>query len=284
MNEKNLNQNPKNDKCTIDITSIVDCNIYLRDINKKEIPIGSVAYYLDTQRHSCDPKKIIKYGIVKEHFPSAIILQLLERPDIRYIEGVSVNDFETPSEWRKLPKGWNGSFNFFEEETEKLPDSEEFKEHNDIRRPENILWLYQNGYLVNAQDNSHRKFTVEINKSLGWRIVDEIPKFDEFHPDFISLSYANVYSTYEEAQRIRDKDYAQYYAQSEMSDYEWAVYQIDNALDKWAGTYCITETEKNKCREWLLEQKNVEDINVRIYCGNIQWKYSKNKKWLNIVI
>lgn len=30
--------------------------------------------------------------------------------------------------------------------------------------------------------------------------------------------------------------------------------------------------------------KNVEDIETRLFGGNVQWKYWKNKKWLNIEV
>ena len=50
----------------LDITSVINTNEYLTDINKKEIPIGSVVYYLDTNRYS-NGMKVIKYGIVEEH-------------------------------------------------------------------------------------------------------------------------------------------------------------------------------------------------------------------------
>jgi hypothetical protein len=29
----------------------------------------------------------------------------------------------------------------------------------------------------------------------------------------------------------------------------------------------------------LLELKNVEDIETRVYDGGVQWKYWKNKRW-----
>ena len=40
-----------------------------------------------------------------------------------------------------------------------------------------------------------------------------------------------------------------------------------------------SDKERIKYREWILGMKNVVDIETRIFDGNVQWKYWKNKKW-----
>ena len=54
-----------------------------------------------------------------------------------------------------------------------MPKSKEIDVHSDISKPENIIWLYKNDYLVNVQNNSYRQFRTEVNKHYGWRIVDD---------------------------------------------------------------------------------------------------------------
>ena len=44
----------------------------------------------------------------------------------------------------------------------------------------------------------------------------------------------------------------------------------------------FTDEEVKQYRDWLLAMSNVEDVETRIFSGNIQWKYWKNKKWNNI--
>lgn len=39
---------------------------------------------------------------------------------------------------------------------------------------------------------------------------------------------------------------------------------------------CIKRKKKSR---WMLGMKNVEDIEIRIFGGSLQWKYWKNKKW-----
>lgn len=59
------------------------------DINRKNIPVGSVVYYI--QNHSTIPNKpIIKFGIVEEHYASEIALKLYEIVDTRTINGIPI--------------------------------------------------------------------------------------------------------------------------------------------------------------------------------------------------
>ena len=63
-----------------------------------------------------------------------------------------------------------------------------------------------------------------------------------------------------------------------MTDYEWAVYQIDRTL----STSLYDETRKMEVREILLGMDKVEDIETRFSFGGIQWKYCDNKRWNDI--
>lgn len=60
--------------------------------------------------------------------------------------------------------------------------------------------------------------------------------------------------------------------------------QIDKTLGFWQRKTDATDEEMNAYRKWILDMKNVEDIETRIFDGNIQWKYEKNKKWNNITL
>lgn len=277
----------------IDIESIIDKNEYLNDINRKEIPIGSVVYFLENSR-KFSGRKAINFGIVEEHYPNTIVLHLIEPLDMRRIYGIPVKDFKTPTRWQKLPKGWSYNTQLFTIELENpLLSSITMKEANqisqgypfgiDIRDKERILQLYKEGRLVNVEDNDHAHFESEINKRYGWRIIRKYP-ITEHHPYYISVDFRNVFTNYAEAKAEVDKIDAEIKRKSELSEYDWTVELIDEKLDLWAGLYYKTNEEKQKCRDWLLSRDNVEDIEVRIAHGGIQWKYLKNKKWLSIVV
>ena len=58
--------------------------------------------------------------------------------------------------------------------------------------------------------------------------------------------------------------------------------KIDNILGRWKFLNGATNEDVEIYRNWILSLKNVEDVDVRIWQNNIQWKYWKNKRWNNI--
>lgn len=253
------------------------------DINRKEFPIGSVVYYIKMR-----PYELIRFGqyevafgIVEDHYPGTVCVQLYEPFDRREINGIPIKQFETPSKWQKLPKGWTYNTELFKLSFTK-PSDKWFKEFR-LDNPEHILEAIKDGSLVKVQENDHAHIETEIDKNKGWRIVRNYP-FGEYHPTYESISFHEIYATYQEAKDVIDKIEAERKRQAELSDYEWSVEQIDHDLDRWARFYSIPDDIKQKYRQWLLSRDNVEDIETRVAEGGIQWKYDKNKKWMNIVI
>lgn len=99
-----------------------------------------------------------------------------------------------------------------------------------------------------------------------------------------SIRPDKVYFTYQEAKAEVEEYLTEFRRQAALSDYEWAVEEIDKTLNHWKKFQDATDEEVNVYRDWLLSMKNVEEIETRISLGNIQWKYEKNKKWNNIVL
>ena len=60
--------------------------------------------------------------------------------------------------------------------------------------------------------------------------------------------------------------------------------QINNTLDRWAAFYSIANEQKKLVFDFITSLPKLEDIEIRISLGNIQWKYWKKKKWNNIEI
>lgn len=69
-----------------------------------------------------------------------------------------------------------------------------------------------------------------------------------------------------------------------MSDYEWSVFLINKELNRWQNIYSISNEIIEKYRNFLLNLDDVENIEVRIYGSDIQWKRFKNSRWANIEI
>ena len=81
---------------------------------------------------------------------------------------------------------------------------------------------------------------------------------------------------------VVDENIAEFKRRASLTDYEWAVEKIDNILGKWKFLNGATNDDVEIYRNWILSLKNVEDVDVRIWQNNIQWKYWKNKRWNNI--
>jgi hypothetical protein len=258
------------------------------DINRKNIPVGSVVYYI--QNHSTIPNKpIIKFGIVEEHYASEIALKLYEIVDTRTINGIPIKELKTPSKWYKLPKGWSYDTKLIEYGTnfkERFPDYPKNPKDIKINEPDSILAAIDAGLLVPIDENDHCNIETEITKE-GWRIVRNYSTYQSFNfggysnwvPSWISLYFHDVYSTYEEAKAVVDAKEAEFKRQSELSDYDWSVEQIDKSLNRAVTFGYITEEQSGNFMKRLLELKNVEDIETRVYDGGVQWKYWKNKRW-----
>lgn len=249
------------------------------DINKKDIPIGSVAYFVDKFKYQVPGHTWgVSFGIVEEHYTTEVCLQLLEPRDTRLIDGVPISECPYVGPWRKLPKGWSCDTKLFIESNSgplELPDAKD---------PDAILNAYKSGILVNVQDNRHVVARAEVDKHHGWRLKLEELQHTFGPQSYVSVPFSLVYQTYDEAKAIVDAEYAEFDRQASLSDYDWSVEQIDRKLDHWAHLYGISDDVKETCRNRLLDFDHVEDLEVRTFKGNLEWKYFKNSRWTALKI
>lgn len=247
-----------------------------QNLNPKSFPVGSVVYFLKNKKGSSE--KMIDFGTVIEHYCSEIAIQLYESVDFRFINGVPVKDFQTPSPWQKLPKNWSWDTKLFEVKfilTDKMKDRE-----FDIKDKDNILGLIQDNLLVKPSENDHANFRSEVDSKCGWRIVREYGS--EWYSDYISLPFYEVYGTYDEAQVELDAILEENQRQAALTDLEWSIEQIDHNLNKWAYLYSITPEAKKQVRDRLMALDDLEDVVTRVAGGYIEWKYDRNRRWLRI--
>lgn len=242
----------------------------------EKFPIGSIVYYIT---HKYD----ISFGIVIAHFAGEVMLQKYDVNSPRIINGIPEKDFETPSRWYKLPKGWTYNTKLLNIEYEKFDYIQGvYHEKNLImNNPDNIRKLIDNGVLIKVNDKDYCSFETEIDRKNGWRIIR---KYDitNYHPSTVTVRFDKVYSLYAEAKKIIDNIRAEWKRQAALSDREWSIEQIDKTLNHWQQVYRISDEQKQKCRDWIMELKNIEDVEIRLSQGYIQWKYLKNKKWSTI--
>lgn len=247
------------------------------NINRKQFDTGDIVYFIRKDSF----RWYVSFGTVEEQYTSEICIQLYEFPDNRRINGIPVNDFRTPTEWKKLPKGWTYNTELFEMAWDTRP-----KELIDLRinRKADLLKAIRLGFLVKVQNIDHCTFEAEIDGKNGWRIVRKYPSTVRANLSYISVDFHDAYSTYEDANEVIEKRDAELRMQAEMSDYDWSVMQIDETLSRWAALYSKPDEEKEKYRAWLLQLDDIEDVVTRCSVEGLQWKYEKGKKWMTIVL
>lgn len=260
------------------------------NINRKILPIGSVCYYVD--KYAVDPisrnnKWRVAFGTIEEHYIDTVAIQLYELRDMRLVNGVPINEFKTPTEWQKLPKGWTYSIKLFDithaEFSSEYLDADTLKEIIvKWNNPDNVLEAIQSGVLVKVQDNDHCTINAEIDSHKGYRLRREYPMWRPSPRTCESIHYNDVYATYDEAEKVVKCHEEQLKKMAEMTDLEWSIATIDNTLNHWTAICQISEIEKEKIRNFLMNLENLEDVEVRLSSCRIEWKYWKEKRWKSI--
>lgn len=245
----------------------------------KSCPVGRILYYI----HKHGMKWDVQWGEVVSLWADGIILKKYEVVDTTIINAIPKAEFKTPSPYHKIPKNWFPSTDLIKKQysVRHKPLEKAFPEAIglSVRKPEDVKKLIEIGLLIPVSDYDYGILETDFDRSLGWRVIRTY-KRDEYHPETLTLKYTDVYYTYEEAEAEIKAYKQEIKRQSELSDLEWSIEQIDNALNKVPN---LTDEKRAEYRKWILSQKDVEDIAVRYTSfGGIQWKYDKLKTWHTI--
>ena len=238
---------------------------------------GDIVYWC---HHGGNADYSVHYGMVSDQFLDAVVIDYLEPMERRTINGIPIDEFEDNS-YHKLPRGWTYNTSLFDLNFAEA-DEGYMNFMFDIKNPQNIKEAYDKGYLVKADTVFHGNVEAEITKE-GYRIVKKYPYW-RHRITYVSIVPDKVYFTFDEAQKEVDENITEFYRQASLSDYDWSVEQIDKTLSKWKYMVSASDLEVQEIRNFLLGMKNVEDIETRLFGGCVQWKYWKNKKWMNIEV
>ncbi len=239
---------------------------------EKKFKQGDIVYWC----HNTNGHYIVKYGMVDEQFSDAVVIDYLVPRERRLVNGIPIDEFESETKYKKLPKGWTWDTKLYNM-TYSVLSTEEKDYLWNISKPETIKEAYEKGYLVKDSTIFHGNIEDEITNQ-GYRIVKKYPMW-KHHIDHVSIRPDKVYFTYETAFEEADKLNKEIKRQASLTDYEWSVEQIEQILWRWKALSGSSEEEMNMYKEWLLNMENVEDIETRIYGGQIQWKYADKKRW-----
>ena len=239
---------------------------------EKRFNQGDIVYWCHQHGHEYS----VHYGMVDEQFSDAVCIDYLALKENRRVNGIPINEFQSEERYKKLPKGWSYDTRLYEITYDKIEGYSEYR----IDNPEDIKQAYEKGLLVKDNTIFHGVIDTDITKE-GYKIVKKYPQW-EHHFSHVSVRPDKVYFTYAEAEKEVDENIAEFQRQANLSEYDWSVEDIDKTLDRYINISGKTDRVREQYRSWLLGMKNVEDIETRIFGGEVQWKYWKNKKWNNI--
>lgn len=234
---------------------------------------GDIVYWCSREGH----KFSVKWGMVDEQFDRSVVyVDYLSPKETRLVNGIPMNEFKNEDKFNKLPKGWSYDTRLYE-----ITNTDELKGVPfDITSPECIKNLYNEGLLVKDPTLFHGIIDVEINNQ-GYRLRKTYPMYHS-HISSISIYPDKLHDNYADAKKEVDDNIAELHRQADLSDYDWSVEQIDMTLNRWQGLYDVSDLNKTEYRDWLLSMDNIEELEIRLYEGDIQWKYDRLKRWSNI--
>lgn len=240
---------------------------------EKRFNQGDIVYWC---HHGGNADYSVHYGMVDEQFSDSVVIDYIVPRERRRVDGIPIDEFYSEQRYRKLPKGWTYNTKLFKLTCDDFtPEEKEFV--LDISKPKTLKEAYDKGYLVKDNTIFHGVIEAEITKD-GFRIVKKYPMW-QHHIDHVSIRPDKVYFTYEEAKKEVDENIAEFHRQANLSDYDWSVEQINKTLKRWQIINATSDKEVKAYRDWLLGMKDVENIETRIFGGQIQWKYWKNTRW-----
>lgn len=261
-------------------------------INHYEFPNGSVAYYIS---HRGFGHSTVEFGIVEENYTDSAVLHLYAFPNVRCVDGIPWDHYETPSEWRRIPKSGKllGEIlcdclsqrttiqypPIFEENTaliqrivtRTVPDT----------LSEDVLEAVRKGLLV-SQETIRTAVPETETDSRGCYRITANWRNAPYKPEWITLSLNELFHTFREAQAEIDRQKQEAERLYNLSDYDFSVEDIDHTLNRWRTIYHIPDETVQETRQMLLSLPQVEDIVTRLYMGRFQWKYDRNRSWKDI--
>ena len=251
---------------------------------KEQFQIGDIVYWCGYDE---EKGRSVRYGIIDEIYRrdsdngiERVIVDYLTTKSYRKINGIPIDEFESEARYRKLPKNWSYDTRLFDD-TEDIPaDVRKRYQEIDWTNPQDILAAYNDGILVKKKDNPYRRIKADITKK-GFRIV-ETYEWDSNQATHTTLQWYEIHPTYAEVKAEVDAYRAELKRQSELSDEEWAIEQIDKELAKWKSIHSISDDRFEYARNQVLSLESIENVDVRILGGLIQWtRWKRDAKGLH---
>lgn len=101
---------------------------------EKRFEKGDIVYWCHSDGNG---RYSIKNGMVDEQFSDAVVIDYLTLRERRLVNGIPIDEFDSQTKYKKLPKGWTYNTRLFEITYSDLTE-EEVNYQIDIKNPETI--------------------------------------------------------------------------------------------------------------------------------------------------
>lgn len=262
------------------------------NLNPKDISVGRYVYFIRKRWN----RYYVMGGFVYDHYHDGIAIQCVTLPDRRMVKSVFTEEpvpfaeFPWRTDYAKLPKGWTWNTQLFEIFHRPLTEEESRVasiRQDDPDAPSRFAEAYQAGILVNVRDVEDFEIKSVIDKQ-GYYLVKDGKSYtfngDSRPIDTVMLSPCEVFLTYEGASEAVKEYEAELKAQAEMTDLEWAEFEIRKDVERWAALYHIQEADWRRTLEFLLNHKELENLETRLGNGTLLWRVYGKTRWNTIPI
>lgn len=246
--------------------------MYVSEINPKQFEIGQLVYFTNDIGSSLD------WGIIEEVYSDGYAIALYEKADCRIVEGIPVAKYDFHQKPRKLPKNWSWDYDL-------VGLAEDYHRFVGFKysyeKPDSLKKAIEIGFFVrpNSQDRAGYP-EAKVTKD-GYQIVWKHDLYSlsperKRRANYAVVNWRYIYSTYNEAKSIIDAYNAELKRQASLSEYNWALELIDKTLCR---ADFLDKEYKAKIRQWLIDNVDIEDIDIRIANRHVEWKRERNNKW-----
>jgi hypothetical protein len=185
-------------------------------------------------------------------------------------------EFKNDADYRKLPKGWTYNTELYHIEYEKI-DTTIYDEPLDKQ----IERAYNNGVLVKKELTDYENIDAQVDSN-GYKLLRKIAPYTICRCGG-TYRYDELYATYAEAKKAIEDYKAEMQRVANLSDKEWVMEHVEKCINRHKAVYNSDNTYYNNVRDFFENRcDNIEEVDVRVFDGVIQWKYWKNKKWKSL--
>lgn len=226
---------------------------------------NQICYYVE---RGFEGKLYVSYGMYEhESMYGNHTVSRLRPPEIRLINGIPFEEFQSETEFKKLPKGWTYSTDLYTV-TENLDKKEKINaamKGRYVTCPSDLQWLFDNGYLVKVPD-VEEKIEVEFDHD-RYQLLKKCPAWTLCYGQH-NTEYPNkVFETYAEAEMYMEELKCNREKESALLSWVEFYETMEWALEKYEADHGGKEIEK--IRQKLLDKPRAYDAVIRYYRGEI---------------